>query len=118
VLGDSHYLSVFTPGQLHALALLFLKINDRSTGIAMVFFGLSTPLTGYLIYKSTFLPRWLGVLGMVAGVGWLSFVYPPLASRLAMVIFPLGILSVLAMVFWFLVYGVDEEKWKAMAFRP
>ena len=69
VLGGAHYLSVFSAEQLQALALLFLKVNDRGAAIALVFFGFYALLTGYLIIRSTFLPRILGVLSVVARFG-------------------------------------------------
>src|SRR5712671_6815661 len=59
VLGGAHYLSVFSAEQLQALALLFLKVNDKGAEIALVFFGIYALLTGYLVIKSTFLPRFL-----------------------------------------------------------
>ena len=62
ILGGAHYLSVFSAEQLQALALLFLKVNDQAPRIALVFFGFYALLTGYLIVRSTFLPRILGVL--------------------------------------------------------
>jgi hypothetical protein len=61
VLGGAHYLSVFSAAQLQALALLFLNVNDQGATIALVFFGFYALLTGYLIVRSTFLPRILGV---------------------------------------------------------
>src|SRR5437773_1993550 len=57
VLGGSHYLIVFSPDHLQALALLFLKVNDHGAAIALAFFGFYALLTGYLIVRSTFLPR-------------------------------------------------------------
>ena len=77
VLGGAHYLSVFSAEQLQALALLFLNVNDHGAGIALVFFGLYALLTGYLVIRSTFLPRILGALSVLGGLGWLSFLYPP-----------------------------------------
>jgi hypothetical protein len=59
VLGGERYLSVFSPEQLQALALLFLKVNERGAGIALAFFGFYALVTGYLIIKSTFPPRFL-----------------------------------------------------------
>jgi len=72
ILGGAHYLSAFSAEQLQALALLFLKVNDRGAGMALVFFGFYALLTGYLIVRSTFLPRILGVLAMLGGLGWLT----------------------------------------------
>lgn len=117
VLGDAHYLSVFSPGQLHALALLSLKLNSQGAAMALVFFGFSSPVTGYLIFRSTFLPRILGVLGILGGLGWLSFLYPPLGYRLFPLVAAFGILGSLATIFWLLVFGVNEQRWKEQASR-
>src|SRR5215471_2124903 len=72
----------FTPEQLQSIALLLLKVNSAGTQVAMAFFGISVPLFGYLIFHSRFLPRWLGALQIVAGLGWLTFSYPPLGRAL------------------------------------
>ena len=115
VLGGERYLNVFDPEQLRALALLFLKVNDRGAGIALAFFGFYALLTGYLIIKSTFLPPILGVVSMVAGVGWLAFLYPPLGYRLFFYIAPFGLLGAAALILWLLVFGVNEQRWKEQA---
>jgi hypothetical protein len=115
VLGGAHYLSVFNAEQLKALALLLLKVNDQGAGIALVFFGLYALLQGYLIVRSTFLPRALGVLGMFGGAGWLSFLYPPLAYRLFPYIVALGLLGAVLQILWLLVVGVNEARWKEQA---
>jgi hypothetical protein len=90
-------------------------VNDRGAGIALVFFGLTAVLKGYLIVRSTFLPRILGVLGMVGGAGWLSFLYLPLAYRLFPYILVLGLLGTAALILWLLAFGVNEERWKEQA---
>jgi hypothetical protein len=115
ILGGAHYLSVFSAEQLQALALLFLKVNDRGAGIALVFFGFYAILTGYLIIKSTFLPRILGVLSVVGGLGWLTFLYPPLGGRLFVFLAIFAILGAGSLIFWLLVFGVNEQRWKEQA---
>ena len=115
VLGGAHYLSVFSAEQLQALALLFLKVNDQGAALGLVFFGFSAPLKAYLIVRPTFLPRILGVLGIFGGLGWLSFLYPPLAYRLLPYILALGLLGAGAQIVWLLVFGVNEQRWKEQA---
>lgn len=115
VLGGAHYLSVFNLEQLQALALLFLKVNDRGAGIALAFFGFSVLLQGYLIFRSTFLPRFLGALCVLDGVGWLSFLYPPLGSRLFLYVAVFALLGSAAMIFWLLVFGVNVQRWNEQA---
>src|SRR5262249_2820778 len=75
--GTALVLHGFTPEQLQSIALLLLKVNATGTQVAMAFFGISVPLFGYLVFRSRFLPRWLGALQIVAGLGWLTFGYPP-----------------------------------------
>jgi hypothetical protein len=115
ILGGAHYLSVFSAEQLKALALLFLKVNDHGAGIALVFFGFYALLTGYLMIRSTFLPRILGVLSVLGGLGWLSFLYPPLGYRLFPYIAAFGLLGALSLIVWLLVKGVNEQRWKEQA---
>src|SRR6266850_6065642 len=115
VLGGAHYLSVFSAEQLQALALLFLKVNDKGAEIALVFFGIYALLTGYLVIKSTFLPRFLGWLGIFGGLGWLTFLYPPLAYRALPYILILGLIGSAAKILWLLVFGVSEQRWKQQA---
>jgi hypothetical protein len=115
VLGGSPYLSVFNLEQRQALALLFLKLNDHGAAVALAFFGFYALLTGYLIFKSTFLPRVLGVLSECAGLGWLAFLSPTLGYRLFPFLAAFGLVGAAALILWLLVFGVDEERWKAQS---
>lgn len=115
VLAGGSYLSVFTGEQVQALALLLLNMNAQIGGIALVFFGLFQLALGYLIVKSTFLPRILGVLIALAGVGWLTFLWPPLANALLRYVEVLGFLAEALLMLWLLVMGVNAERWKEQA---
>ena len=115
VLGGSQYLSVFKVEQLRALALMFLELNTQAGNICVVFFGVYCLLIGYLIFRSTFLPRLLGVLMALAGLGWLTFLSPPLANHLSPYNLVLGFLAELALMLWLLVRGVNVQRWKEQA---
>jgi len=90
-------------------------VNDHGAAVALAFFGFYALLTGYLIIKSTFLPRILGVLSVIGGLGWLSFLYPPLGYRLFPYVAAFGVLGAAALILWLLVVGVNEQRWKEQA---
>jgi Domain of unknown function (DUF4386) len=115
VLGGSQYLRVFTVEQLRALALMFLELSAQAVNICFVFFGFYCLLIGYLIFKSAFLPRILGVLMAFAGLGWLAFLSPPLANYLLTYIEVIGILAEASLMVWLLVMGVNLQRWKEQA---
>jgi len=115
VLGGSPYLSVFKVEQLRALALIFLELNTQANNICVVFFGVYCLLIGYLIFRSAFLPRILGVLMALAGLGWLTFLYPPLANHLSPYNLVLGFVAELAFCLWLLVMGLNVQRWKEQA---
>ena len=115
VLGGSPYLSVFTVKQLQAMALMFLNLNAQVGSIALVFFGLFQLLIGYLIFRSTFLPRILGALMAFAGLGWLIFLSPPLANYLLTYLEVLGFLAEASLMLWLLVMGVNSQRWNELA---
>src|SRR5438094_4744378 len=65
-------LSAFAPEQLQALALMLLKLHARAYDIGLVFFGFWCVLIGYLLFRSAFMPRVIGVLEELAGLGYLT----------------------------------------------
>lgn len=109
---------VFNLEQLQALALLFLTVNDHGAGVALAFFGFYALLTGYLIFRSTFLLRILGVWSAGAGLGWLTFLSPTLGYRLFSYLAAFGFLGAVALILWLLVLGVNEQRWKEHARLP
>ena len=80
-----------------------------------MFFGVFQLFLGYLIYKSTFLPRIIGILIAVAGVGWLTFLSPPLAHYLLTVLEVVGFGAEASLMLWLLVMGVNVQRWNEKA---
>jgi hypothetical protein len=115
VLTSGQSSSTIDQHQVQALAVLLLKLYTPAYNISLVFFAFAFVLIGWLVFKSTFLPRLLGVLAMISGVGWLAFLWPPLANALwPRVILPLD-LGELALVLWLLIAGVNVERWHEQA---
>jgi hypothetical protein len=81
----------------------------------LVFFGSHCLLVGYLIFRSTFLPRILGALMMFAGLGWLTFLWPPLANYLSPYNLAPGMIGEGLLIVWLLVKVVDVQRWKEQA---
>ena len=115
VLAGTAVLSAFSTEQLQSIALVLLRVNAHGANLALPFFGLEWVLRGYLITRSAYLPRWLGVLSVISGLGWLTYFYPPLGSRLFVMLALIALLQSAAMIFWLLVFGVNEDRWKERA---
>ena len=115
VLESGSSLSGFTPEQVQALALLLLDLNAQAFKIYLVFFGLWCILTGCLIFRSTFLPRILGVLLVIDGFGWVTYLVPPLAQYLFPFIAAASGLAELPLALWLIVMGVNAQRWKEQA---
>ena len=94
---------------------LSLFVHAASYISPLVFFGFYCLLIGYLIFHSTFLPRILGVLMAFAGLGWLTFLWPPLANYLSPYNFFPGIIGEGALTLWLIVMSVNEQRWKEQA---
>ena len=115
VLQSKSSLSAFAPEQLQALALMLLKLNGRAYDIGLVFFGFWCVLIGYLIFRSAFMPRIIGVLEMLAGVGYLTLLWQPLAHYLYPYNLALAGPGEISLTLWLLVKGVNEQRWKEQA---
>jgi hypothetical protein len=112
VLQDAPHLGAFKAEQLRAMALMLFKLYVKASNIGSAFFGFYCLLIGYLVFRSAFLPRILGVLMMFAGVSWLTFLYPPLANSLRPYNLAPGILGEGSLTLWLLTMGVNVERWK------
>jgi hypothetical protein len=119
VLGGAQPLSAFNVEQLQALALLFLKLHAQAANIGLVLFGSYNLLIGYLIFRSTFLPRILGVLLAISGFCYLinsfaNFLSPAFAAHLLpYILIPGGAELLLAL--WLVVMGVNDQRWTEQA---
>ena len=117
ILGGADYLKTFSPAQVNTLGLLSIKFYTYGGVIFMAFYGIATAIRGYLIYRSGYLPKFLGVLLAIAGLGFilknfavvLAPAYAPDALLAAMPI------AVLTLSVWLLAKGVDVPKWEAKA---
>jgi hypothetical protein len=115
VLNGGSALSGFTTAQVQALAYALLKVNGQAFNVDLVFYGFWCVLSGYLIVRSTFMPRILGVLLMLDGVGWMLYMLPPLATFLFPAIAVAAGLAEIPLQLWLIVMGVNSARWKAQA---
>lgn len=115
LLSSATYLMTFAPAQLATLSLVSVKINNAGAAIALVFFGVETVLQGWLIYRSGFLPRFLGVISMIGGFGWLTYLWPALGAQAFMIVAPFALVGVVATVGWLVIRGIDEKVWSDRA---
>jgi len=116
LLGGGDYLTAFTPVQLQALAALFLDIYQQGFSIAHIFWGLWLFPLGYLVFKSGFLPKVIGLLLIIAGVGYLVdftlfFLFPAIPITVSEFTFVGEVLLLL----WLLIKGVNVEQWNKRA---
>ena len=119
IMSSSKDLAAFKPDQLRSLAATFLRLHTIGFDIALVFFGFHCVVVGYLFFRSTFFPRFLGALLALAGLGYLtntfaSFLIPALAVRLIRYTLVLGAGEILSAL-WLLVIGVNDQRWKELA---
>ena len=115
-LGGEPYSSVFKADQLQALAYMSLRMYGPAYKIGLVFFGLYNLLNGYLILKSIFLPRFLGVFMVIAGLPFLIFLLPVGKNLSPFAVAPAALGEGLLLV-WLLVKGVNAQKWKEQAIQ-
>jgi hypothetical protein len=113
LLGGAHFLSAFQPEQLQALALASLRLHGRGYVIGLAFFGLHCLVVGYLIARSTFLPRILGWLMAIAGLCYVinsfaNLIAPAFQALLYPYILAPGGVAELSLCVWLLAKGVND----------
>ena len=108
--------------QLQATAKTLMTAHALGTSGEMVFFGSQIAALGFLITRSSFLPRAIGVLLLLGGAGVLitlftSFVSPTLGARLSPLTLPIVLLGEGSLALWLFVKGVNVEQWQATIAR-
>jgi len=119
-LANADYLKALDPKLLDTLAYLSIRSHGQGFGVSLIFFGCVCLLLGYLIFRSGFLPKAIGVLMQIAGLCYLvnSFALvlsPPLADRLFPAILLPALVGETSLCLWLLLKGVDVAEWKARA---
>lgn len=101
--------AALTIGVLSDLGVVHSPINT------LVLFGAYCIGLGLLTLRATFLPRTVGVLLVIAGLGWLTYIHPPLTKRLGALAMVPGMVGEGVLTFWLLAKGVDPERWRAQS---
>jgi hypothetical protein len=116
LLGNTNFLKVFEPDQLYALAYLFVEAYDYGTLIGLIFFGFACLVYGYLLFKSGYFPKPLGVLMTIAGLSYLAnslthILAPAYAEKIGMILV-LALIGELSFCLWLLTKGVNVPEWE------
>jgi hypothetical protein len=109
------YAKAFNPEQLQALARGPIRMFGYAFSVSLMFFGVFCALIGFLIFRSKFFPRILGLLMMVAGVTyWINSFRLFLALPIPYIQW-VTLVAELSFALWLLVVGVNEAKWRTQA---
>jgi len=115
LLGGTGYLTVFAPDQLQAFVLLFLNTHESVVLIWGLFFGLHLLVFGYLVYKSGYFPKFLGIILLVVALCYFiqdfgTMLFPQYKALFTSI----GSLAFLEIAFplWLLIKGVNVEQWE------
>ena len=119
LLHGDQYLTALTASQLQALSLAALKLQTHVFFIGMVFFGIQCISIGYLVARSSFLPR---ILGVLLGLGGTCYVIAsfanfllPLGARLMPFVVPVALIGEGSLTVWLLIKGLNEQRWYEQA---
>ncbi len=117
LLNGSDYLRVFESDQLNSLIMFFLDLHQNGNHISGIFWGLWLLPMGFLVYKSGFLPRILGIFLIIGFIGYVAdsirFFYFPSFGPIALYTF----WGELFLLLWLLIKGVDTEQWEKYALK-
>src|SRR4051812_34178066 len=108
----------FTAAQLQSLTLLILEVQTDVFSVGMIFFGVQCVVLGFLIARSGFIPRPLGILLAIGGVSYVflslvSLLVPAAGTQLVRFVAPVALLGEGSLTVWLLWRSVDGERWQA-----
>ncbi len=123
VLRNGGALTAFDPDQLDGLALLLLELHRYGYLLGLVFFAGNLLVIGYLVYRSGFLPRTLGVLSVLAAAGYLTdtlmfLLLPGYEGAASNVVLAPAFVAEIGFCAWLLIKGVDAAAWHRAAADP
>jgi hypothetical protein len=114
LLGGADYLKVFQPDQLQAQAMLFINLFKNGSTIAQIPFGVWLLPLGYLVFKSRFIPKILGILLIVDCFALLIYVCQrfllPGYEVIAYPCWGISFIAEVSLTLWLLIKGVKDQK--------
>jgi hypothetical protein len=116
LVGNVAYQKAFTPQQVQALSSISLSLHSYAQDIGLVFFGGHCVLIGILIYRSGYLPRFIGIFLLFAGAIYVAnsladIIAPSLAAQIPFVVFLPAFIAETSLCLWLLIKGVDAAGW-------
>ena len=111
LLSGADYLKVFKADQLQALALFFLNLSGDGNMVTVLFYGVWLFPLGYLVVKSGFLPRILGILLVLDGICLLICFFQlclfPGHEKMTYPLYPVMFIAEFGFALWLLIKGVS-----------
>jgi hypothetical protein len=120
VLKNAASSGAFVPIQMRSIAFIFLKLHSLAFNTAIMFFGLYCILIGYLVFRSTFLPRVIGGLVVLSGLAFVAanvayFVGIPLPGFVSSSLTAIGGIGELILMLWLLIRGLNVRRWEELS---
>jgi hypothetical protein len=122
LLGDPNYLHAFNPSQLQTLSLFFLGLSGSGNMILTLFYGAWLFPLGYLVFKSGFLPRFLGVLLLLDGLSlmicFVQLCLFPGHEKLTYPLYPVMFIAEFGLAMWLIIKGTSVKRLRAANLDP
>ena len=117
ILSGADYLKTFSPDQLNSLALLSLRVSKFNKVLFELHFGAGFMLFGYIMFRSGFLPKLVGILVAIGGASFMGMaIVAVLGLRQATLPLLMSFtLTTILVALWLLIKGVNEAKWQESA---